>query len=174
MEEKRHTMSASARGELARVRSLEYKRAGRKVKSGILDEFVSATGLARKTAIGLLAHPPAQKSKPRGRPAKRYGPEVRSALEILWAVSGYICSKRLVPGLPGLIAMMRTHKESVWSESTEAKLLTLSPATCDRLLKAQRKAFTPIGRSLTKPGTMLKSQIAIRTWDDWAETEPGY
>ncbi|MFI5385982.1 MAG: hypothetical protein ACHQ50_07660 [Fimbriimonadales bacterium] len=130
--------------------------------------------MARKTAIVLLGHPPADKQRPRGKPAKRYGPDVLAALEMLWAVSGYICSKRLVPGLPHLVAMMRAHKESMWSAATEAKLLTLSPATCDRLLKASRKAFAPKGRSLTKPGTLLKSQIAIRTWDDWAETEPGY
>jgi hypothetical protein len=167
-------MSASARGELARARSLEYRRGGRKKKSAMLDEFVSATGVARKTAIELLARPPGQKPRARGRPKTRYDADVQAALEMLWAVAGHICSKRLVPALGHLVAMMRDHNESLWTQTTEAKLLKLSPSTCDRLLRAQRKAFAPKGRSLTKPGTMLKSQIAIRTWDDWSETEPGY
>ena len=167
-------MSASARGELARARSKEYRRAGRKKKSAMLDEFVAATGLARKTAISVLRDPPKEKALARGRPGKRYGPDVQSALEFVWAVSGNICSKRLVPGLTQLLFLMEHHHESLWDEQTKEKLLKLSPATCDRLLKASRKAFAPKGRCMTKPGTMLKSQILIRRWDDWLETEPGY
>lgn len=167
-------MSTSARGELARARSREYRRAGRKRKSAMLDEFVAATGLTRKTAIAVLRNPPGERPVARGRPGKRYGADVQSALEYLWAVSGNICSKRLVPGLPRLVSMMEDHQESLWNELTKEKLLGLSPATCDRLLKASRKAFAPKGRCLTKPGTMLKSQILIRRWDDWQETEPGY
>lgn len=174
MQDGRHTMSASARGELARARSCQYRRSGRKVRAVMLDEFVAATGVARKTAMALLARPPDAKPAPRGRPKKRYGPDVAAALELLWAVSGYICSKRLVPGLPHLVAMMRSHEESLWSEQTEVKLLKLSPATCDRLLRASRKAFSGKGRCLTKPGSLLKSQIPIRTWADWSQTEPGY
>jgi hypothetical protein len=174
MRDWRHTMSASARGELARARSPQYRRADRKGKTAILDEFVSATGVARKTAIGLLACPPAKKQPPRGRPKKRYGPDVQAALEILWAVSGYLCSKRLVPGLPLLLGMMEAHKETLWTQATKEKLLKLSTATCDRLLRARRKSFAPRGRCMTKPGTLLKSQIPIRRWDDWTETEPGY
>lgn len=167
-------MSASARGELARARWKEYHHSGRRGKSRILDEFVAATGVARKTAISLLRNPPPTKAKPRGRPGKRYGPDVRAALEWVWAVSDYICSKRLVSGLPHLISMMESHGESHWDEPTKEKLLKLSPATCDRLLYAVRERSSARGRSLTKPGTMLKSQIAIRTWSDWAEQEPGY
>lgn len=167
-------MSAPARGELARARSGQYRKADRKTKSGILDDFVAATGMSRKRAIGLLRKPPSMRPKPRGRPAVRNGPDVRAALEVLWAISGYICSKRLVPGLAGLISMLEAHQETLWNSSTKAKLLRLSPSTCDRLLRPARKGFAPKGRSLTKPGTLLRSQIAIRTWDDWAETEPGY
>lgn len=70
--------------------------------------------------------------------------------------------------------MMEFHKESLWSESTKQKLLTVSPATCDRLLKSKRKSYRPVGRCMTKPGTLLKSQIPIRTWSDWSDEEPGY
>lgn len=140
----------------------------------MLDEFVAATGVTRKTAITVLRDPPKTKPNARGRPQKRYGPDVQAALELVWAVSGHLCSKRLVPGLPQLLSMMEEHNESLWNEQTREKLLRLSPATCDRLLRAKRKAFAPKGRCMTKPGTMLKSQILIRRWDDWLETEPGY
>lgn len=81
-------MSSQAIGELARSRSVEYCRSSRSRKGAILDEFVSATGLKRKTAIGLLRKPPSSTPRARGRPEKRYGPDVRAALEMLWAVSG--------------------------------------------------------------------------------------
>lgn len=167
-------MSASARGELARSRSREYRRASRKRKTAMLDEFVAATGVTRKTAVAVLRDPPRERPAARGRPTKRYGADVQAALELVWAVSGHLCSKRLIPGLPQLLSMMEEHKESLWNEQTKEKLLRLSAATCDRLLRAKRKAFAPKGRCMTKPGTMLKSQILIRRWDDWLETEPGY
>ena len=167
-------MSSVGIGELARSRSVEYARSSRTRKGAILDEFVAATGVKRKTAITLLRKPPPVKALPRGRPEKRYGVDVQAALELLWAVSGHMCSKRLVPGLPGLVAMMEAHKESLWNERTKEKLLKLSPATCDRLLRARRKSFCPVGRCMTKPGTLLKSQIPIRTWSDWSDETPGY
>lgn len=167
-------MSASARRELARSRSMDYIRATKRTKSGILDEFVASTGVTRRTASDLLKCPPGTKAKPRGRPCRRYGKDVQAALELLWAISGHLCSKRLVPGLALLIDMMELHNETLWSQETKAKLLRLSPATCDRLLKAKRQSYAPKGRCMTKPGTMLKSQIPVRTWSDWIETEPGY
>ena len=167
-------MSSVGIGELARSRSVGYVRSSRKGKGAILDEFVAATGVNRKTAITLLRKPPPVKARPRGRPKARYGADVRAALELLWAVSGHLCSKRLVPGLPGLIASMEDHRESLWSAPTKEKLLKLSASTCDRLLRAKRKSFGPVGRCMTKPGTLLKSQIPIRTWSDWSDEAPGY
>lgn len=166
-------MSISARRELTRSRSQEYRTASRKEKSRILDDFVQATGLNRKYAGSALREPGAKKSR-KGKRPKFYGPDVQAALEMLWAVSGYICSKRLVPGLPQMVSMMEAHNESMWNEKTKEKLLKLSPATCDRLLRPKRKSFAPKGRCMTKPGSMLKSQIPIRTWSDWTEEEPGY
>jgi hypothetical protein len=166
-------MSSQSIGELARSRSLDYARSPRKKKIAILDEFVAATGVGRKTAITLLRDPPPVTPRPRGKPKERYGADVRAALELLWAASGHICSKRLVPGLPGIIAKMEAHKEPLWNQQTKEKLLKLSPSTCDRLLRAKRKSYLPVGRCMTKPGSMLKSQIPIRTWSDWSDEEPG-
>ena len=167
-------MSVKSIGELARSRSRDYLRSTRTRKGAILDEFVAAAGVARKTAITLLRKPPPVKGRPRGRPSKRYGPDVSAALEMLWAMEGYICSKRLVPALPMLIEMVRA--EGAWGISDEVvtKLLRLSVSTCDRLLRPYRAAFRQKGLCRTRPGSMLKAQIPIRTWSDWSETEPGY
>src|SRR5436305_1387628 len=120
---RRHLMSVKAIGELARSRSLDYVRSSKTRKGVILDEFVAATGVERKTAIGLLRKPPAAKPRPRGRPKKRYGPDVAAALEMLWASTGYICSRRLVPGLPQLLELVEA--EGAWgiSAGVKAKLL---------------------------------------------------
>jgi hypothetical protein len=167
-------MSSKGIGELARSRSLDYHRSSRVRKGQILDEFVVATGVARKTAITLLRTPPPVKARPRGRPGARYGPDVSAVLELVWAMSGYLCSKRLVPGLPLFMELMEA--EGAWGISAQVKekLLKISVSTCERLLHPHKAAFRPVGRCMTKPGSMLKAQIPVRTWADWLETEPGY
>jgi hypothetical protein len=167
-------MSSKAIGELARSRSLEYRRSSKKRKGFILDEYVLATGVTRKTAIVLLRKPPPAKVLARGRPRKRYGTDVAAALEMLWAMSGYICSKRLVAGIPLYLSLIEAEGAWGFSEEVKEKLLRVSVSTCERLLRPSKAAFHPAGRSLTKPGSMLKSQIPVRTWADWMETEPGY
>lgn len=153
---------------------MEYVRSSRKRKGVILDEFVAATGITRKTAICLLRKPPTREAKPRGKPGKRYGPDVAAALDMLWAMEGYICSKRLVPALPMLLDLVQA--EGGWGicDGVKEKLLRLSVSTCERLLHPYRAAFRQKGLCMTRPGSMLKAQIAIRTWSDWSETEPGY
>jgi hypothetical protein len=95
-------------------------------------------------------------------------------LEWLWAANGYLCSKRLVPSLPLLIELVEA--EEAWGISAEVKekLLKLSVSTCERLLRPHKAAFRSSGRCMTRPGSLLKSQIPVRTWADWIETEPGY
>ncbi len=166
-------MSVSGRRELARSRSAAYLKAPKARKSAMLDEFVAATSVNRKTAMFLLRNPPAVKAKSRGRPKKRYGTDVAAALEMLWALTGYICSERLVPFLPGLVEMVLAEGAWGFSQEVQAKLGKISVSTCDRLLRPHRTGHR-CGQSLTRPGTMLKSQIPIRTWADWSETEPGY
>jgi hypothetical protein len=167
-------MSVKGIGELARSRSLDYARSSRRKKGAILDEFVAATAVKRKTAIALLRKPPPVEPRPRGRPAPRYGADVAATLELLWAANGYICSKRLVPSLPLLIELVQAEGSWGISEEVKAKLLKISVSTCERLLRPHKAAFRPAGRCMTKPGSMLKSQIPVRTWADWVETEPGY
>jgi hypothetical protein len=167
-------MSASARGELARARSLDYARAGRKARTSMLDEFIASTGVNRKTAIVLLSNPPSAKGRPRGRRKKRYGVDVAAAVELLWATTGYVCSKRLAPFLSELAAMVQEAGEWGFSDSVMVKLGSISASTCERLLRPHKASRRMKGRSMTKPGSMLKAQIPVRTWADWSEKEPGY
>jgi len=57
----------------------------------------------------------------------------------------------------------------------EAELLVqMSAATIDRRLAAERAKLMPRGRSHTKPGSLLKSQIPVRTWAQWDDAVPGF
>jgi hypothetical protein len=56
----------------------------------------------------------------------------------------------------------------------EGLLKSISAATIDRLLKPDRAAMTLRGRTTTKPGTLLRSQIPVRTFAEWDEQEPGF
>jgi hypothetical protein len=84
------------------------------------------------------------------------------------------CSKRLVPYLPELVRVLEQHGELPLDASTKARLLALSPATADRLLHSERKLVKPHGLGTTKPGTLLKSAISIRTFAEWDEAQPGF
>ncbi len=175
-------MSLQARRELTASVWARYHKATRTQKARILDEFVAATGYTRKYAISLLSEPPPtsrpdknKNPKRQERPRKRrYGPDVERALLLLWKAADALCSKRLVPFLPELLAALERHGEITLWPSTREKLLTLSPATCDRLLAKQRCTLPRRGLCTTKPGTLLKAQIPIRTYADWNENQPAF
>jgi len=139
----------------------------------ILDEFVAATGYARKYAIRLLNHPVDLKlaiERPR-RP--RYGLEVQQALQLTWTAANHICAKRLVPFLPTLVESLERHGHLQLSEEGRNLLLSVSAATADRILRPYRKQERH-GISTTRSGTLLKKQIPIRTFQDWNDVKPGF
>jgi hypothetical protein len=79
-----------------------------------------------------------------------------------------------VPYLPELAAVLEQHGELQLDAQTKTQLLSLSPATADRLLRAERQRHHPHGLGTTKPGTLLKHQIPIRTFADWDDAVPGF
>jgi hypothetical protein len=99
---------------------------------------------------------------------------VQQALITCWQVANGICSKRLVPYLPELGAVLERQGELRLDGETKRRLLCLSPATADRLLAAERKLAKPHGLGTTKPGTLLKDSIPIRTFADWDAVRPGF
>jgi len=168
-------MSTRSKRELVVSVSPRYVTATGADKQRILDEFVASTRYHRKYAIALLNHPPPPRHQSIKRPrAKTYPPAVQRVLAQLWVIAGRVCSKRLVPGLPALIDALERHGELVLDTPTRHLLLALSPATADRLLAPTRRATLPRGRTTTKPGSLLKHQIPIRTFSDWDDTRPGF
>ncbi len=168
-------MSSHARNEYVREVSARYKRASRPEKSQILDEFCQTGGYNRKYALGLLGNPPPPRMVPIERPrAKRYDAEISRVLAKVWVMSNGLCSKRLVPFLPQLLDALQRHQELCLSGPIRDKLLCISPATVDRLLGAVRRSHPLRGRSTTKPGTLLRDQIRVRTEFAWDEQKPGY
>ena len=168
-------MSFRAKRELLAQIGPRYRQARSAQKSVILDEFVAATGYARKYAIRLLAVPVPTPVAPITRPrAPRYGPAVQEALRVAWAAANYLCGKRLVPFLPTLVASLERHGHLHLTDEVRTQLLAISPATADRLFARFRRADRPHGISTTKPGTLLKHQVPVRTFNDWNETRPGF
>src|SRR4051812_6025947 len=164
-------MSFRAKRELLVQVAPRYREATHAQKSIVLDEFLAAAGYARKYAIRLLAKPigpPAPIRRPR---EPRYGATVREALQVAWTTANEICSKRLVPFLPELVPALERHGHLELSPEVRMLLLTLSPATADRLLRPVRQ---PHGLSTTRRGRLLKQQIPVRTFADWSDTRPGF
>jgi hypothetical protein len=169
-------MSISTRRELSCRVAARYQMSGRKEKSAILNEFTATTGCDRKYAIRRLNQmknglPP----DPVKRTRKRwYGRDVEDALLVVWQAANFICAKRLIPFLPELIPAMERHGQLCVDAQTREKLLSMSSATADRLLKRIRDAAKPKGASTTRAGGLLKHQVPVRTFADWQDNRPGF
>ena len=150
-----------------------YLAAGKKEKGRILDEFVKVTGYHRKAAVRLLRRSRTrQGATRRGRPAKYR--DVIQPLKAIWEASDRLCSKRLQPFISEMVKVLRRHGEQRIDASIEAQLCQMSPATIDRLLRPWRRLGGRRGLSTTRPGSLLKSSIPIRTFADWQENKPGF
>jgi len=148
-------------------------KANKAEKQKILDEFTASTGYHRKYAIRVLKHGYKRRpNKPKGRRAIYRG-EVVEALEQIWEIYGRICSKRLHPYLPEGIKVLERCGELTLSNKTKALLLCISRSSMDRCL-APARFSKPHGLSTTKPGTLLKKNIPVRTFADWNEDRPGF
>ncbi len=168
-------MSVQAKRELLAQTAPRYRMAPSRQKGAILNEFVAATGYARKYAIRLLGQPSVPPPTPITRPrARTYGPDVVQALTVAWAAANYVCAKRLVPFLPDLVASLERHGHLALNDEVRAQLLTLSAATADRLLRPLRERARPRGIGTTKAGTLLKHKVPIRTFAEWDDVRPGF
>ena len=160
--------------EYAQAVQPRYMRASKAEKGKMLNEFMRVTGLHRKAAIRLLNRTHQhRKGKQRGRP-RRYGSDVAGVLQVIWEASDRICSKRLQPFLPEMMTVLRHHGEQRINAFMEDQLCQMSPSTIDRLLRPYRKSGGRKSVSTTRPGSLLKSCIPIRTFADWQENKPGF
>ena len=157
---------------LKAIRS-RYRRARKKVKVTILDEFCAVCGYNRKYAIRLLNQygKPRKKRRP-GRKPIYASPELLTALKRIWFASDQMCSKKLKAAIPLWLPYYETVYKPLTPE-TQHRLLSVSAATIDRLLKPVRVVHGRKGLSGTRPGTLLKNQIPIRT-HFWDVSQPGF
>jgi hypothetical protein len=166
-------MSQRSKRELLEEIRPRYLRAKKAEKKTMLDEFVAATGYHRKYATRILKHGrPRQSGKKHGF-HKVYQGEVVVALEQIWEVCGRICSKRLHPFLPEMVKVLERCGELQLAAETKRLLLKMSSATIDRCLGPARFEH-PHGLSTTKPGSLLKKAIPVRTYTPWDEDQPGF
>jgi len=170
-----------------------YVKATKKVKAKILDEFCTTTGYNRVYAARILRlkvgkvigysrmagkkirYVIGKKKKTKRKRDKIYGYDVFLKLKKIWAIFDFICSKRLVPFMGEAVEKLEKHKEIDLTGEVREKLLKISASTIDRLLKSEKDKFRlGKGRKGTKPGTLLKHSIPIRTFADWDDAVPGF
>ncbi len=174
--------------------ALDYKRAGKKEKGEILDTVIELTGYNRsyaarvlrervkprvlgkgrrgKVQVTLVEDERTKRKRKQRKRSRKYDRDVVVALRKVWVICDCICGKRLGPYLPEIIPVLGRLGELKIAAEVEKKLLTISPATIDRLLAPVRKQYQLKARSNTKPGTLLKHQVPVRTFSDWDEKRP--
>jgi hypothetical protein len=142
-------------------------------KGALLDEFCELTGYHRKYAIALFGSPPAA---PGNRPVRRsrgriYDAAVERILVIIWEAAGYPWSARLKAILPLWLPWVVARFDI--DADLESQLSSISPRTIDRVLREHKDKIKRGRFGRTKPGTLLKHHIPIKT-DNWDVSEPGY
>ena len=172
-------ISKQTQAELLAALSGRYESSSKTDKGRILDEYVAVSGYHRKHAIRLLGG--------RGSPSESvqaeavtgvhcqrriYDEAVTEALIVLWEAADRICGKRLKAILPDLIAALERHGHLGLDEQVRERLLVISAATIDRLLAPVRVRARP--RRKGRQPSKAREAIAVRTFADWREPEPGY
>ncbi len=168
-------MGQKAKWEYVKAIYERYRKASRKMKQAILNEFCLNTGYHRKYAIRLLNGPAPGKPSPGvGRMRRRglsYGQETLSILAAVWEAAGYPWSVRLKALLPLWMPWIR--KRFSMRRAIERQLLSISPRQMDRRLRAQKRQQQRRRYGRTKPGSLLKHHIPVKT-DSWDVCMPGF
>lgn len=159
---------------VVRAFSKEYTRGRKREKTALLYKLTKITGYSRKHLQEILPSPPRRRRIRRTRQSPYHS--VLKLLKKLWAVSNYACGERLVPMIPTYLAVLKMHEKWIVTPPEKKLLCSLSISTANRLLRHERRRINLKSRSRTKPGSLLKNQIPIRTFADWRQDEkrPGF
>ena len=166
-------MSGKSKWDYLKAIYFRYREASKPLRSRILDEFCQVCRYHRKYAIRLLNGPAPQKPNIPPSHGRRptYGAKVIGALAAIWEAAGYPCSARLKALLP--LWLPWAIQRLTLSAQAQKQLLTISPATIDRRLGPKKRQLKKRLYGRTKPGTLLKHHIPIKT-DSWDVNAPGF
>jgi hypothetical protein len=171
----RRRLSVTSRRELTGAVAPRYRASTGSDKREILDEFSKVTGFHRKYAIRVLnrqVSEVAASGNRRGR-SRIYDQAVQEALVVVWEAADRICAKRLKQILPVMVSSMERHGHCTLDAEVRERLLTMSAATMDRLLKAIRQVSSG-GRRRSGIRSMLRNSITVGTFSDWNDPAPGF
>ncbi len=154
-----------------------YRKASKGKKGRMLDELSVLTGRSRRQSRRTLSRASSGTPPPPWRPPVRpelYGPDLQQPLVTVWATLGGICGKRMAPFMAQAVAAMERFDELTLTDRQREQLVAMSAATIDRRLSPERARLKVKGRSGTKPGTLLKGRIPIKTFSEWDDAVPGF
>ena len=167
------TMARRSKREYLRSIYKRYRQAQRAEKKMMLEEFCKVCGYNRKYAIWLLNRPlPEATVRKRSAPrSPTYSWAMIRILAKVWEASGYLCSQRLKAALVHWLPWIRQHFEL--TQPLEDQLLAISARQMDRRLRATKHIVKRRLYGTTRPGSLLKQMIPIKT-DHWDVNRPGY
>jgi hypothetical protein len=151
-----------------------YVRAPTRQARGILlTEAMAVTGYHRKALVRAWGRPERRRARGQPRRVRRchYTAAAVRALKAIWTAAGFPWSVRLKALLPTWLPWAR--KRLALSDETEAQLRAISARQMDRVLAADKRRLRRRQYGGTRPGTLLKHHIPIKT-DHWDVTEPGF
>ena len=169
-------MSLPSRREYLKRLKSRYLKASTDKKTLLLDECCKMTGLNRKYVIVCLStKTDLQYKSTRQRKARRevYDKQFVTALKKIWEIMDYPCGTGLKAVLCEMVEKLIAFKELTVSDEVKKKLMKVSRSTIDEKLKRSREEIRRRIQGTTKPGSLLKSQIPIRT-SSWEESHPGF
>jgi hypothetical protein len=166
-------MARQSKREYLRSIHERYCRAQRAEKTAMLEEFCKVCGYNRKYAIWLLKRPLSQPKAHRRRTQRSvtYSKAAITMLAKVWEASGYLCSQRLKAALPQWLPWAKKHFDI--SKELEKQLLAISARQMDRRLLSHKRTVKRRIYGTTRPGSLLKHMIPIKT-EHWDVTLPGY
>ena len=171
----------AARKAITKAQLAKWPKATRAEKGAILDAICQVTGWHRdharkaiRTALAEQEHGPRPRT-PRA-PVLRYGPAAIEVLTLCWAALDGPCGKRLQPALDDTLDNLARHGHlDQVDPSVIAQVRAMSAATIDRRLAPARTGLVAgKGISHTRPGSLLKTSIPMKTWAEWDDTIPGF